>query len=556
MAGDIELLKLNTKDLTTQIVAWGESGDEVNVYQLLGFLGYEDGNVRRLACSALGKIGSNLAERPLMAMLFDDKPQVRQYAIKALRSCGTDACLPAMEKIIKTENEEPYNQEAAQMTMKVIKNRKRMATGETRGSRIKSGMTEKNTTSITPQKPKSLHQVELRPIKNRIKLSDDQWAVVKSLVEWLRKPDSQFITAGGYAGTGKTTLIGVLRQMMHESAPEVKVAFACYTGKASQVLKTKLLEQGAFRKQDFCGTIHQLMYSPKLDKDGKIAGWTRNKSIKHDLIIVDEASMVTAEIWQDLMKYGIYLIAIGDHGQLPPIGDGFNLMEKPQLRLEKIHRHAAGNPIIEVATLARMQGKIPHMDFNSRVKKIKKGTEEEAKLVEDIFSSFDEQTLILCGRNRTRVRLNQAIRKHLGYESSEPVAGERLICLKNNYENPEGPIFNGMVGELVTIKPHKKHWYEADIYFSDEGRGYEGLISRYQFNQERYIESVPGIHYREIGDRFDFGYALTVHKAQGSQANRVLLFEEPCSHWPGELWNRWLYTAVTRAVEELYIIGE
>jgi ATP-dependent exoDNAse (exonuclease V) alpha subunit len=57
------------------------------------------------------------------------------------------------------------------------------------------------------------------------------------------------------------------------------------------------------------------------------------------------------------------------------------------------------------------------------------------------------------------------------------------------------------------------------------------------------------------GDLFDFGYALTVHKAQGSSADTVLLFEERNQHMSDDDWRRWLYTAVTRAERQLYIIG-
>jgi len=388
-----------------------------------------------------------------------------------------------------------------------------------------------------------------------LKLSGDQKKVLTSTIDWLKKPKGQFITIGGYAGTGKTTLVGFLRKIIKKNSPKARVAFACYTGKASQVLKVKLLQQQALFRGDFSGTIHSLMYSPRLDKHGKIIGWYRNKSIPHDLIIIDEASMVTEEIWEDLTSYGILIIAIGDHGQLPPIGDGFNLMGKPMLALERIHRHARGNPIIKVTTLAREKGFIPIEKFGPNVRKIRKESEYAQTLSNKIFSSYNDQTLILCGRNRTRVLLNQKIRENLGRNSEEPLIGETLICLKNNYENPEGPIYNGMLGKLMKIKPFKKHWYKAEIYFPDEKRHFQGLISKHQFGKQRFIEEVEGIHYKQIGDRFDFGYALTVHKAQGSQADKVLLFEEPSVYWRGELWNRWLYTAVTRAVKELYIIG-
>jgi len=387
-------------------------------------------------------------------------------------------------------------------------------------------------------------------------ISKDQTEVINGLIEWLNKPDHPFITVGGYAGTGKTTILSVLRRLIHTTHPKKTIAFACYTGKASQVLKLKLQEQDALYPKDFCGTLHSLMYSAVLDDQGKIKTWNRNKKLTCDLLVIDEASMVTSSIWNDLLSYQIPIIAVGDHGQLPPIdATGFNLMQTPRLTLEHIHRQAQHNPIIQIATIARQTGQIPFKQYSSTVMKVKNFTDEAEMLIERIASNQQEDTLVLCARNKTRVLLNQKIRNHRSIEFEEPLKGEILICLKNNYETSCGPIYNGMLGKVTSIAPKDDHWYQASIEFIDDGRVFNGLISKYQFLQEKYVDSIPGIHYSKIGDRFDFGYALTVHKAQGSQAKKVLLFEEYSPYMKGEEWNRWLYTAVTRASEELYIIG-
>ena len=417
-------------------------------------------------------------------------------------------------------------------------------------------------------KPKAdLRKVSLEKVKIGLPLSEDQKLVLRKLVEWLRNSNEQFITVGGYAGTGKTTLISVLRQVIKQSSPEVRVAFGCYTGKASQVLMNKLRLLEAVFKGDYGGTIHSLMYSPEMDDKGRVVKWVRNKVIEQQLIIIDEASMVDERIWEDLRSYEIRMIVVGDHGQLPPIASNhvergqsvtgvegkFNLMAGPKLKLEKIHRQVAGNPILKVASLAREQGVIPVKDFGATVRKVQRGSQEAQWLWEEMLAGGE--TLVLCGYNRTRVQLNQAIRGQLGRESPEPVAGDRVICVKNIYENESGPIYNGMVGLIEEIRPEGEHWYEVELYFPDEDRWFRGNISRHQFNQEKLVEAVPGVSYAQIGERFDFGYALTVHKAQGSQAKRVLLFEERFPRWEPELWRRWLYTGVTRAVEELYVVG-
>lgn len=388
--------------------------------------------------------------------------------------------------------------------------------------------------------------------------SSDQARVLERLRAWSLKPDSRSITLGGYAGTGKTTVTAALRRELAIARPELRVAFCSYTGKASQVLRQTLIAQGALFPQDTCGTIHSLLYSPVMGKDGSIIGWMRSKEVEADLIIVDEASMVTDHIWQDLLTTKLPVIAVGDHGQLPPIEGSFSLMNKTDLILERIHRQAEGNPIIQLAQEARMHGKISVKDYTNSIRKVSYATHEASDvtdLVDHLLSSVHDDMLILCGYNKTRVNLNKSVRQKLGRESDDPEGGDRVVCLKNTYVMPGSPIYNGMVGTLESVWEEGEHWYAAEVAFADEDRRFEGLISRHQFNKPETISSVPGLEPKKIGERFDYGYALTVHKAQGSQAKTVLLFEERFPKSDDETWRRWLYTAVTRARENLYIIG-
>jgi exodeoxyribonuclease V len=384
-------------------------------------------------------------------------------------------------------------------------------------------------------------------------LSPDQTQVFAACVDWLNKPTGPYLSIGGYAGTGKTTLIGVLRKYIAAHNPKKRVAFASFTGRASQNLGNKLRDQQAFfPDKDTNGTIHKLIYKAVVDKEGRILSWERNETLEYDLIIIDEASMVKEDIWSDLCRYNIPILVFGDHGQLPPIGDSFNLMEKPMLRLEKIHRQADGNPIIHLATMARMGQDIPFQDFSSKIRKLSRFSEEANDLTDRFFSSFTNETLILCGSNKTRIMLNQQVRANKGIEDVSPRVGDQVVCLKNNYENKLGDIYNGMIGTITELVPDGEHWYAVAIEFNDDNKMYRGQISKHQFNSEKMIEKVPGVFFRKIGDRFDFGYALTVHKAQGSQAKRVVLFDE--SYYFREHAARWLYTAITRAEEELYIL--
>jgi len=386
-------------------------------------------------------------------------------------------------------------------------------------------------------------------LKKRMELGADQRKALEGIMDWQKKRESNYLTLGGYAGTGKTTLMGYFRKKLKK---KTKVAFCSFTGKATRVLKSKLEETGAIFPNDSVSTIHGLIYSPIENEKEEIIGWKRREEVGADLIIVDEASMVDGEIWSDLQSYGIPILAVGDHGQLPPINGSFNLMERPDLKLEEIHRQAKENPIIKLSILARERGVIPAIDFGNGVRKLRKDSGETQEIVEEELGKYNRETLVLCGYNSTRVKLNKVIRNRLGLESEEPVAGDRVICLRNNWTEE---IYNGMLGTVVKIKKKNDDWYEAEIETDWQQKSYRGLISVEQFNQQGGLNFTDKRWKITKGDLFDFGYALTVHKAQGSQAKKVILFEEKFGRDNEEAWRRWLYTAVTRAEKELIIIG-
>lgn len=382
-------------------------------------------------------------------------------------------------------------------------------------------------------------------------LSSDQKQALITLLDWLKQPDGQYITLGGYAGTGKTTLIALLSQILHQHNPKIKIAFVSFTGKATTVLKTQLGFLNSLGDKDFVGTIHSLIYSPMIGGNHEIIGWNKKDKMSYDLIIVDEASMVDQNIWLDLLSYSTPILAVGDHGQLPPINGNFNLMENPDLRLENIHRQAQDNPIIQLSIKARTDGQIPFDTFAPRVKKIRKDDYSSQDDIESLMNQYHDDTLILCGYNNTRIKLNNYVRQLKGIETPEPIVGDKVICLRNNHKKQ---IFNGMVGQIKNITPENPEWHFSEISF-DGNANFKGLISAAQFNQPTTMSQTKDRKKTLKGDLFDFGYAMTVHKAQGSQAQRVILFEERFKQMDDLTWRRWLYTAITRAVEELYIIG-
>jgi exodeoxyribonuclease-5 len=389
-----------------------------------------------------------------------------------------------------------------------------------------------------------------------MEISNDKKIALKKILHWYAnsKDQQQFLTLGGYAGTGKTTLIAILRKVLSSQNPKIRVAFAAFTGKAAQVLQTYVQSHELLRKGDSVGTIHSLIYSVIENEQHEIVGWKRKESLKADLIVIDEASMVDQKIWQDLLSYTVPILAVGDHGQLPPVTGQFNLMEKPEITLTEIHRQLVDNPIIKVSVMARKNGLIPVGNYGGGVRKLSKNDPESQEIIDNYLQSYNPETLVLCGYNNTRIRLNNYLRTILGFESAEPQAGDRVICLRNK---PQHGLFNGMIGTLQRIRSKDENFYEVLVVFDDGATPFEGLVVKKQFGAASTLNFSRESRALTLqAELFDFAYALTVHKAQGSQATRVILFEERFKQMSDLDWRRWLYTGVTRAQEELIILGE
>lgn len=393
-------------------------------------------------------------------------------------------------------------------------------------------------------------------------LSEEQKKILIELINWIEKTmpkdedvwqdiTTPYITIGGYAGTGKTTLISYFRKKLKAEKPKIKVAFCAYTGKASLVLKKKLIENEVYFSSDSISTIHGLIYKPIEDEKDRIIGWERKEEINADLIVIDEASMVDEQIWKDITTYHIPIIAVGDHGQLPPISGNFSLMKNPKHKLEQIHRQASENPIIKISLQARTLGKIEKTRHSDTVYKISRSEHDTFDQMESLLESWNRDTLILCGYNKTRVKLNSYIRQKIGMETIEPCDGDRVICLRNNHEKG---IYNGMIGTVQKIYSFDDNRYFAEIQMDDLEEVYSGYILKKQFNNIEPLNFSQNRRWTLDSDLFDFGYAMTVHKSQGGQAKRVIFFEEPNSKMDQDTRKRWLYTAVTRSQEELYII--
>lgn len=378
-------------------------------------------------------------------------------------------------------------------------------------------------------------------------LSEDQTAALDVLFD-LCKDGVPLVTLAGFAGTGKSTLIPLVSELLGDTS---STAFCAFTGKAANVLGRKMRAAGIANPGQI-GTIHSLMYAPLTNQWGGIVGWQRKRELvgtnnrKITRIIVDEASMVGERLLEDMQSYDIPILAVGDHGQLPPIQDE-SILNRPDIALERIHRHAENNPILKLSAHIREWGDLPKDDSSSEALRYVR-QHEVMDIVGETYERLGMDMAVLVRRNVIRKNFNLMPR-----DNPEPEVGDIVICLKNN-----PPVYNGMRGVLREIALYKEHWYKAKVYFPDDGMTVTGLLNRYQFGRDKTIESALDLHKYPsaypLAMLFDFGLSLTVHKAQGSAFKEVVLCPERWSNDNLNEYRQWLYTAVTRAVDRLTIV--
>ena len=379
-------------------------------------------------------------------------------------------------------------------------------------------------------------------------------------------------TVVGYAGTGKTTLIAELRKEISKKYPKLQVAFLTLTGKASGVLASKLTDSDALGKYDYVGTIHGLIYVPEtrydpILKTNVIVKWVKRErdAIYHDLFIIDEASMISKDLWEDLNYYDKTTIYVGDHGQLPPIGDQFNILCKSHYQLKTIHRQAMNSPIIKLSKFIREEGYIPPNTFFSNSVFKLSWNSKYTKQIWNEKLNFDDDIIILCAFNTTRANTNDKIRERMDYKDILPIPGEKIVCLQNNHELK---IMNGQIGTLLWVMPVGEDLFRMTVEFG--GKLIETLVSNKCFGQvtytmyekikeskklQRQLDMAKQQKFARI-DYFDYGYCTSVHKSQGSEWDKVVLIEQRTKRWDDEYFARWLYTGVTRAREKLFIIND
>ena len=409
--------------------------------------------------------------------------------------------------------------------------------------------------------------------------SDAQAKAIADIADWFnhRIRDRQVFRVYGYAGSGKTT---ITRHAIAELGLEEGsggVLYGAFTGKAALVMT---------RKGTLASTIHSLIYRvseateaeiEKVRKDiagikARIAGLDSTKRLLEEsrlrslelrlddahkprfvlndqsavrdakLIVLDEVSMVGDEMARDLLAFGKPILVLGD----------------PDVMLTEIHRQAGDSAVIRLATMAREGRSIPYGRHDAFVWKMRRSDVGPEQMLRG--------GQVICGRNATRLQLNNAMKRAAGYESIYPTGevrsgtSEKIICLRNR--NDLG-IVNGMFLTLGEVRDENETSFSATIR-TEDGDIVGGRADKperhfiYKGHFDDHVEADPDRGRRDHWTRRGlieavWGWAITAHKSQGSQWGNVLVYDDGLGR-TAEDRARWLYTAITRAERGLVIL--
>jgi exodeoxyribonuclease-5 len=411
---------------------------------------------------------------------------------------------------------------------------------------------------------------DILPVGPGIVWTPEQERALDLCGRWL-KSDEQVFRLFGYAGTGKTTLA------RHLAATQDGITiYAAYTGKAAHVMRSNGCTGAT--------TLHSILYRPanasmekinqlvakiadpgtdqadmpELQYDLRMAReaatrpvFTPNpdSALKFaELLVVDEVSMVNEAMAKDILSFGKKVLVLGDPAQLQPVsGEGAFTAASPNILLTDIQRQAKDNAIIRWATTVR-EGRLLEFRNEGAARKIRK----TAISTEDLIHRGGQ---LLTGKNETRRKLNMTARKMMGASGPYPNKGESLVCLKNDHQ---AGLLNGVTCVAAsTAEAVEGESLTMDLYYE----GYEMLdldISTWPFDLYQDPDLLLNEWERRRYQLFDYGYALTVHKAQGSQWDKVTVCDDGFGKrgGPGSTDRaRWLYTAITRAQRELVIVA-
>ena len=373
------------------------------------------------------------------------------------------------------------------------------------------------------------------------------------------KAHEAYTTISGYAGTGKSTLIKFIIAALGLE-PE-QVCYVAYTGKAAQVLKQKGCPNPI--------TAHKLLYKAKPMPNGTYKFEPKlSLEGEYEIIVVDEVSMLPKEMWMRLLSHRIHVIACGDPFQLPPIDkDSDNhVLDKPHVFLDEIMRQAYDSEIIRFSMWIR-EGN-PISQFPASGSQVMMVSPDQI-----VTGMYDWADQILCATNAKRNEVNTFMRQIKGF-GPEPQIGDKIISLRNQWEflsnsiADPAPLTNGTIGVIeradrTYIRP--PYWicdrnipvlYTTMIDENSDRFDYIPIDYTSLTTGEKFLTGKQEFQMRKSNKcpdppfEFAYAYGITCHKSQGSEWDKVLVYEERFPYEKEE-HARWAYTAATRASEKL-----
>ena len=373
------------------------------------------------------------------------------------------------------------------------------------------------------------------------------------------KNKEPYTCIAGYAGSGKSTLVKFIIAALNLDPEDV--AYVAFTGKAANVLTQKGCPNAT--------TAHKLLYYSKLLPNGRYFHQPKPRlDIHYKLIVIDEISMLPKQMWELLLAHHIPIICCGDPEQLPPIDPDTDnhVLDNPHIFLDEIMRQAAESEIIRLSMFVREGNELKNFQCsNQQVKIIQK-----RNLVTGMYEWADQ---ILCATNKTKDEVNAAMRSLRGF-GPEPQVNDKIISLKNQWDFGSAigtPLTNGSIGNIdgfridykylpryITSEPIEIiytnmltedgevfHDIPIDYKYLKTGQESLTLKQKYKMKENKRCPDPPF--------EFNYGYCITTHKAQGSEWDKILVFEENFP-FDKQMHKRWLYTAITRASEKIVVV--
>lgn len=408
---------------------------------------------------------------------------------------------------------------------------------------------------------------------------------LSKIADYIKSKTKDYFVFAGYAGTGKTTVVENIVNNAEKN--KLKVFVAAPTNKAT----VRLAEKAEGKYEANFKTLHSLMYGAPNEDTGE---WEAKIDLSsEDIVIIDEASMIDDFLWKDIQEniidVGAKVILIGDGFQLAPVGSDPKLMQKYNQKgyqLTNVVRQAAESAVIKFATALRSTGSMFMPQSSQGEVSILNNQQLAQQYFEDIKNNKD--SILIVNSNKTRVIMNQKSRAaKFGDESNKSflLEGEKLITVNNSQYSKNGET------STVTKINELSEPFEVDYvkgfgqnkqtnkigllhYFDEFGR--HNFLAPYLEDASLHGSQITQSELSEIEAKFPgtvektrsgklmlssevtintWGYAITAHKSQGSQWENVFVAQSN-PYGDKESQARWLYTAITRTSDKLYMVKD